>query len=107
MQRRYLLSLREAKWWILGGIAWAIISFLVFLTPQLRISRLLKDSLWYDILVHFVPTAWAAKILIFTSKSTKPYEDTLEFVPLIILGVLLGALAGYFIKVAVKILSRR
>lgn len=103
--QRYLPTLREAKWWILAGIVWAILSVPVIIHSGVReaIYMVLGNLMKY--LVAVLPILWA---LFFVHLVGPLFSQSREALVLaLFLSTILGGLAGYILRTIVKAIFRR
>lgn len=100
-----MVTLREARWWILAGIAWAILSPPIWLYPPAREAILIAIGSAMTYLLALLPIVWGALIFYLV------YPDVLQspsgIAPSLFLGTILGALAGYILRVIFKAITGR
>lgn len=93
-------SLKDAKWWIIGGVVWAIISWPMIFIGSIRESIYLSIGQGIALLIIIIPALWGLFLLSMVWRDAPQSSEAL--IPTITLGVILGGLAGYLLYRIVK-----
>lgn len=100
-----MVTLREARWWVLAGVAWAILSSPILFYPPVREVVYGTIGAAIEYLFILLPIVWTILIL------SVVYPDALQspsaIAPSLLLSAFLGGLAGYILRIIFKAITGR
>jgi len=101
---KYLPTWKEAKWWIIAVMIWAILSSPIILYPPLRESILISMGSSMTFIIALLPIVWALLLLSIVWPFASQSQEAL--IPCLFLGVILGGLAGYLLRTIFKLTTK-